>query len=71
MFVMMIVSVSPCIEGEVSIDANKLSNVNIQLNGLKIGEMSHIVKLNKKPDCIKRVNGPADEPEVDPDQKNS
>lgn len=49
MFVVMIMSVSPGVEGEVLVDAENFPDDGVHFHGLEEGEMGHVVELDEEP----------------------
>ncbi len=71
MFVMMIMSVSPCIKREMSVNSKYFPNKSIHGNRREKGEMSHIMKLYEYPYTNKDIEAPSDNYEVHFDQSKS
>lgn len=55
MFVVVVVAVPPCIEGEVLVDSDYFADDGVGLHRAEEGEMSHVMKLDKDPygvECV-------------------
>ena len=69
MFVVVIMSVSPGVEGEVLVDAENFPDDGVHLHRLEEGEVSHVVELNEEPYCQEDLTEPADDAEAHLDEQ--
>lgn len=69
MFVVVIMSVSPGVEGEVLVDAENFPDDGVHLHGLEEGEVSHIMELDEEPYCQEDLAEPANDAEAHLDEQ--
>lgn len=59
MFVVVVVPVSPHLEGEVDVEGDEVSEKFIEPDGLEEGEVGHVVVLHEDANYVETVDGPA------------
>lgn len=69
MFVVVIMAVSPGVEGEVLVDAEDFTDDGVHSHGLEEGEMSHVMELDEESDGQEDLTEPADDAETHLDQQ--
>ena len=70
MFVVVVVAVSPHLEGVLHVDAYDVSHEFVEPDGLEVREVRHVVELHEDPHHVEAVDGPTQQVGVVRDEED-
>ena len=68
MFVVEVVAVSPHVEGEMGVYSDDMSEQFVEVDGVEIGEMGHVVELDEDTHDVEGVHRPAQQSQLEMDE---